>query len=147
MLPIDEQMAILRSDRSKGAPLALSKRKLVEPAHTNYPKISTISGLREYELLSIFSRDISIPRPATGNYYLLVEARKSFHELLITAIMDTPPGTSVTCVSCYGHPLQISNLVESLCRLYMLDEATPWPDGTRTCGFTQPSRHLSAEYN
>jgi len=39
----------------------------------------------------LYSRDISIPRPATGKYYLLVEAKQSFHELLITAIMDTPP--------------------------------------------------------
>ena len=44
-------------------------------------------------LSSVDSRDISIPRPATGKYYLLVEAKQSFHELLITAIMDTPPGT------------------------------------------------------
>ena len=41
---------------------------------------------------AVHSRDISIPRPATGRYYLLVEAKQSFHELLITAIMDTPPG-------------------------------------------------------
>ena len=44
--------------------------------------------------LSVNSRDISIPRPAIGKYYLLVEAKQSFHELLITAIMDTPPGTN-----------------------------------------------------
>jgi hypothetical protein len=26
-------------------------------------------------------------------YYLLIVARDTFHELLVTAIVDTPPGT------------------------------------------------------
>ena len=40
----------------------------------------------------IFSRDIKVPRPAMGDYYFLLVALKDFHELLVTAIMDLPPG-------------------------------------------------------
>ena len=38
-----------------------------------------------------FSRDITVPRPALGEYYFLLVAFKDFHELLVTAIMDMPP--------------------------------------------------------
>jgi hypothetical protein len=41
--------------------------------------------------LMFFSRDITVPRPAIGDYYFLLVAYKDFHELLVTAIMDTPP--------------------------------------------------------
>lgn len=37
------------------------------------------------------SRDITLPRPVQGEYHLLLVAKESFHELLITAIMDYPP--------------------------------------------------------
>ena len=32
-------------------------------------------------------------RPKQGDYHLLLVAKESFHELLITAIMDYPPDT------------------------------------------------------
>ena len=38
-----------------------------------------------------FSRDITVPRPKMGEYYFMLVAYKDFHELLVTAIMDTPP--------------------------------------------------------
>ena len=38
-----------------------------------------------------FSRDVTVPRPALGEYYFLLVAFKDFHELLVTAIMDMPP--------------------------------------------------------
>ena len=38
-----------------------------------------------------FSRDITVARPAMGEYYFLLVAFKDFHELLVTAIMDMPP--------------------------------------------------------
>ena len=42
-------------------------------------------------VLSYFSRDITVPRPKVGEYYFMLVAQKDFHELLVTAIMDTPP--------------------------------------------------------
>ncbi len=38
-----------------------------------------------------YSRDITVPHPKMGEYFLLLEARESFHEMLITAILDFPP--------------------------------------------------------
>ncbi len=39
------------------------------------------------------SRDLVVTRPRPGPYYLLLVAHDDFEELLITAIMDTPPDT------------------------------------------------------
>ena len=38
-----------------------------------------------------FSRDITVQTPAMGQYYLLLVVYDDLHELLMTAIMDTPP--------------------------------------------------------
>ena len=43
------------------------------------------------QILINFSRDVTVPRPPQGEYYFLLEAKKDFGELLVTAIMDTPP--------------------------------------------------------
>ncbi len=37
------------------------------------------------------SRDLTVSRPRPGPYYLLLVAHDDFEELLVTAIMDTPP--------------------------------------------------------
>jgi len=46
----------------------------------------------KYLIGILFSRDITIKRPEIGDYYFLLVAHKEFSELLITAILDTPPG-------------------------------------------------------
>jgi hypothetical protein len=51
-------------------------------------------SLKFSAIIFLFSRDISIPTPATGNYFLLLEAKQTFYEMLITAIMDTPPSAN-----------------------------------------------------
>ena len=64
---------------------------------THTSSLNWISGLHLVKMLNVinfvrhFSRDITVPRPALGEYYFLLVAFKDFHELLVTAIMDMPP--------------------------------------------------------
>jgi len=52
---------------------------------------SVVTASDSYVGQRLYSHDIRIERPRPGPYYLLIQARKSFRELLVTAIVDTPP--------------------------------------------------------
>jgi len=61
------------------------------PTTRNYDQRSTLTASDSYVGDVLYSRDITVPRPAMGEYYFLLVAFKDFHELLVTAIMDMPP--------------------------------------------------------
>lgn len=61
------------------------------PTTRNYDQRSTLTASDSYVGDVLYSRDITVPRPALGEYYFLLVAFKDFHELLVTAIMDMPP--------------------------------------------------------
>ncbi|TRY67804.1 hypothetical protein TCAL_15881 [Tigriopus californicus] len=75
-----------------GAPdkydLFLKKNSPPTPIH--YDTKATVTAAESYVGSVLYSRDITIPKPAQGNYHLLLIARESFSDLLITAIMDYP---------------------------------------------------------
>lgn len=59
------------------------------PAKYDYKSVVTASD--SYVGDKLYSHDIRIERPRPGQYYLLIQAYQTFHELLVTAIVDTPP--------------------------------------------------------
>lgn len=61
------------------------------PTSKDYDLKSTLTASDSYVGDVLYSRDITVPRPPLGEYYFLLEAKKDFGELLVTAIMDTPP--------------------------------------------------------
>lgn len=61
------------------------------PTPRDYDQASTVTASESYVGDVLYSRDITLPKPTPGNYYFLMVAHQDFRELLITAIMDTPP--------------------------------------------------------
>jgi len=61
------------------------------PSTKNYDQKSVLTASDSYVGDVLYSRDITVPRPKMGEYYFMLVAYKDFHELLVTAIMDTPP--------------------------------------------------------
>lgn len=59
------------------------------PAKFDFKSVVTASD--SYVGDKLFSQDIRIERPYPGEYYLLIHAYEDFQELLVTAIVDTPP--------------------------------------------------------
>ena len=45
----------------------------------------------KFIIFNNFSRDITVQTPVMGQYYLTLVVYEDIHELLMTAIMDTPP--------------------------------------------------------
>ena len=60
------------------------------PTEKDFDQRSTLTASDSYVGDVLYSRDITVPRPSLGEYYFLLVASKNFHELLVTAIMDTP---------------------------------------------------------
>jgi len=58
---------------------------------TDYDQRSSVSASESYVGDVLYSRDIMVRRPKMGIYHLLLVAEQDFDELLVTAIMDTPP--------------------------------------------------------
>jgi len=61
------------------------------PSIYDYDSKSVLTASDSYVGDVLYSRDITVPRPKVGEYYFMLVAQKDFHELLVTAIMDTPP--------------------------------------------------------
>lgn len=63
----------------------------VPPTPREYDVRSVVTVADSYVGDKLYSQDIRIERPAPGSYFLLIVAHKPFYELLVTAIVDTPP--------------------------------------------------------
>jgi len=61
------------------------------PTPAKYDYRSVVTASDSYVGDKLYSHDIRIERPMAGQYYLLIQAYENFHELLVTAIVDTPP--------------------------------------------------------
>jgi len=61
------------------------------PTPTKFDYRSVVTASDSYVGDKLYSHDIRVERPTPGQYYLLIQAREDFHELLVTAIVDTPP--------------------------------------------------------
>jgi len=61
------------------------------PTPAKYDYRSTVTASDSYVGDKLFSHDIRIEAPRPGQYYLLIQAYENFDELLVTAIVDTPP--------------------------------------------------------
>jgi len=63
----------------------------VPPTPAKYDYKSVITASDSYVGDKLYSHDIRIEQPYPGQYYLLIQAYETFNELLVTAIVDTPP--------------------------------------------------------
>ncbi|XP_023341065.1 uncharacterized protein LOC111711058 [Eurytemora carolleeae] len=61
------------------------------PTVAKYDYRAQVTAADSYNGEKLYSRDIRIERPIPGQYYLLIRALEDFQELLVTAIVDTPP--------------------------------------------------------
>jgi len=61
------------------------------PTFAKYDYRSVVTASDSYTGDKLFSQDIRIERPFPGEYFLLIYAYEDFEELLVTAIVDTPP--------------------------------------------------------
>jgi len=61
------------------------------PTYSKWDYKSVITASDSYIGDKLFSQDIRIENPYPGEYYLLIYAYEDFEELLVTAIVDTPP--------------------------------------------------------
>jgi len=61
------------------------------PTFAKYDYSSVVTASDSYTGDKLFSQDIRIEQPFPGEYYLLIYAYEDFDELLVTAIVDTPP--------------------------------------------------------
>lgn len=61
------------------------------PTYSKWDYKSVITASDSYIGDKLFSQDIRIEKPYPGEYYLLIYAHEDFEELLVTAIVDTPP--------------------------------------------------------
>jgi len=61
------------------------------PTPIDYDLKSSLTASDSYVGTVLYSRDITVQTPAMGQYYLLLVVYDDLHELLMTAIMDTPP--------------------------------------------------------
>jgi len=61
------------------------------PTHAKWDHQAVVTASDSYVGDTLFSQDIRIEAPYPGEYYLLIYAYEDFEELLVTAIVDTPP--------------------------------------------------------
>ena len=61
------------------------------PTVNDYDLKSSLTASDSYVGTVLFSRDITVSTPKPGRYFLLLVAYEELRELLMTAIMDTPP--------------------------------------------------------
>jgi len=61
------------------------------PTFAKYDYRSVVTASDSYTGDKLYSQDIRIEQPFPGEYYLLIYAYEDFQELLVTAIVDTPP--------------------------------------------------------
>jgi len=61
------------------------------PTPNDYDLKSSLTASDSYVGTVLYSRDITVQTPAVGQYYLTLVVQEDIHELLMTAIMDTPP--------------------------------------------------------
>lgn len=66
-------------------------RYMAPPTKDKWDFKAEVTASESYVAPNLYSRDIRINRPEPGSYYLLIIAKENFQELLVTAIVDTPP--------------------------------------------------------
>lgn len=66
-------------------------RYMAPPTQDKWDFKAEVTASESYVAKNLYSRDIRINRPKPGSYYLLIVAVEDFQELLVTAIVDTPP--------------------------------------------------------
>jgi len=61
------------------------------PTLEDYDTKSSLTASDSYVGNVLYSRDITVTKPQPGRYFLRLVAYEPLRELLMTAIMDTPP--------------------------------------------------------
>lgn len=84
----------------------------VPPTPYDFDLRSVVTASDSYVGDKLFSHDLRIERPSPGRYYLLIVAHKNFREMLVTAIVDTPPARGEVGVSRRGPGFTIQRMGE-----------------------------------